>query len=78
MDDVRMLWWDRPELIEAVAAFCAGVVFAAQGLPLAAVSGFSDLVVAAPMTTIAPMCALLALIVGAAALGPRLPGWLAA
>ncbi|MGK5742730.1 hypothetical protein [Micromonospora sp. URMC 103] len=75
MDDVRAVWWDRPELVEALAAFAVGVVFAARGMPLVAVSGFSELIANASVAAVAPACALLAVAVAAAALAPRLPGW---
>ncbi|MEV1331929.1 hypothetical protein AB0J20_20410 [Micromonospora costi] len=75
MDDVRTVWWDRPEFVEALAALVVGVVFTARGLPLVAAAGFFDMVAAAPVTVVVPAWALLVLGVALAALLPRLCGW---
>lgn len=66
---------DRSVLVDALAAITVGVVFAVRGLPLAAQSGFADLVQGAPVRAAALASALLAVAVAASALLTRLPGW---
>jgi hypothetical protein len=72
---VRAGRWDRPEPVQAVAAFAVGVLVAARGLALLVQSGYTDLVEGTPVRTAPVAAVLLAVAVAVVALLPRLPGW---
>ncbi|MCI4062610.1 hypothetical protein MRQ36_08540 [Micromonospora sp. R77] len=72
---VRPGWWDRPEPVEALAAFAVGVLVAARGLALLVQSGYADLVEGSPVRAAPLVTVLLTVVVAAVALVPRLPGW---
>ncbi|MGC4803663.1 hypothetical protein [Micromonospora sp. DT233] len=73
---VRAIGRDPTMLVDAAAALAVGVVFAGRGVPLAAQSGFVDLVRGGqPLRPAVLACLAVAVAVTLPALLPRLPGW---